>query len=181
MGAVQTLGLAPGGPLQSLTKQDADEYNEIAEVHRQEMNQSILRGAPPGAWKPMLVALAKKRRERKAAQAAQEAERKKRQKADADAQAIADLARRVKAAEARMLAAEQAANGPGNFLNNSAPQGSKKRQYWSQGMKFRDPATLRKMQVNSLQGEARIAKADEATALFTKAKVVFEQGTHVTE
>src|SRR5204863_2622892 len=132
--AVQTLGLAPGGPLQSLTKQDADEYNEIAEVHRQEMNQSILRGAPPGAWKPMLVALAKKRRERKAAQAAQEAERKKRQKADADAQAIADLARRVKAAEARMLAAEQAANGPGNFLNNSAPQGSKKRQYWSQGM-----------------------------------------------
>src|SRR5436190_5367478 len=72
MGAVQTLGLAPGGPLQSLTKEDADEYNEIAEVHRQEMNQSILRGAPPGAWKPMLVALAKKRRERKAAQAAQE-------------------------------------------------------------------------------------------------------------
>jgi hypothetical protein len=181
MGAVQKLGLAPGGPLQSLTPADANEYNEIVEVHRKEMNQSIFAGTPAGAWKPMLVALAKKRRERKAAQAAQEAERKKKQQADADAQAAADLARRVKAAEARMNAAEQAANGPGNLLNNKAPQGSKKRQYWTQGMKFRDPATLRKMQVASLQGEARIAKADEATALFMKAKVVFEQGVHVTD
>jgi hypothetical protein len=87
--------LAPGGPLQSLTPADANEYNAIVEVHRQEMNSRSSK-APAGAWKPLLVALAKKRRDRKAAQAAQEAERKKKQKADADAQAIADLARRVK-------------------------------------------------------------------------------------
>ena len=164
--AMQASGL--DGELRSRTQAEVDEYNAIVDTKN-----------AGGDWKSMIPPLVAKRKTRRFEQAKAEAARKKKEQSDADEAAAADLARRVAAAEARMNAAEQAANGPGNHLNNNAAPGSKARQYWQQGMKFRDPATLRKQRVRSLQGEARIAKADEATGLFLKAKVVFEQGAHV--
>ena len=182
MKAVQTLGLAPGGEFQSQTQADADEYNAIVEVHQKEGNP--FGGTPVGAWKPMLVALATKRRAKKAALLAQQAEKKRRDKADSDAQAVADLARRVKASEAAMNAALTAANMLGNPLNNrtQGQPGSKARRYWETGMnKFWSPGSAARLKCASLQGEAKIAKAQEATALLIKARAVFQEGMRMIE
>jgi hypothetical protein len=103
MKAVQTLGLAPGGEFQSQTQADADEYNADrrgAPEGRQSLRRHTGGGVEADAGWPGHQASRKK-----AALLAQQAEKKRRDKADSDAQAVADLARRVKASEAAMNAA----------------------------------------------------------------------------
>ena len=91
----------------------------------------------------------------------------------------ATLPARVKAADTQMNAALIAANRVGNPLNNrtqGAP-GSKARQYWQTGMiKYWQPGSAARLAAQSLQGEARIAKAQQAAALLAKAREVFQQG-----
>jgi hypothetical protein len=79
-----------------------------------------------------------------------------------------------------MNAAEQAANGPGNS-STTRRRRVEEAPVLEPGHEVPRPGDAAQEQVSSLQGEARIAKADEATALFLKAKAVFEQGAHVTE
>ena len=91
----------------------------------------------------------------------------------------ATLEARVKAADAQMNAALAAANQVGNPLEHRtrvAP-GSKARQYWQAGMtKYWQPGSAARLAAQSLQGEARIAKAQQAAALLAKAREVFQQG-----
>ena len=91
----------------------------------------------------------------------------------------ATLTARVKAADDLMNAALTAANRIGNPLNSrtqGAPE-SKARQYWQTGMvKYWQPGSAARQQALSLQGEARIAKAQQAAALLAKARAVFQQG-----
>ena len=76
-------------------------------------------------------------------------------------------------------AALAAANNVGNPLNNRT-QGqpdSKAHQFWQAGMvKFWQPGSAARMQAQGLQGEARIARANEAATLLNKAQAVFQEG-----
>ena len=78
-----------------------------------------------------------------------------------------------------MNAALAAANSVGNPLNNrtAATPEAPARKVWQSGMvKFWQPGSAARTQALSLQGEARIAKAQEATALLAQARAVFQQG-----
>jgi hypothetical protein len=86
---------------------------------------------------------------------------------------------RVQMADQQMNAALAAANSVGNPLNNrtSATPESPARKVWQAGMvQYWQPGSAARIQALSLQGEARIAKAQEATALLTQARSVFQQG-----
>ena len=91
----------------------------------------------------------------------------------------AALAAQVLSADNQMNAALAAANNVGNPLNNRT-QGqpeSAARKYWQAGMtKYWQPGSAGRLQALSLQGAARIAKAQEAAALLGKARVVFQEG-----
>ena len=97
----------------------------------------------------------------------------------ADAVLAAAMAASVQSADQQMNAALAAANNVGNPLNNRT-QGhpdSKARQFWQAGMvRFWQPGSAARMLAQGLQGEARIAKANEAAALLTKAQAVFQEG-----
>jgi len=89
------------------------------------------------------------------------------------------LAARVLAADQQMNAALGAANNVGNPLNNrtAATPEAPARKVWQSGMvKYWQPGSAARIQALSLQGEARIAKAQEATALLAQARAVFQQG-----
>ena len=89
------------------------------------------------------------------------------------------LAARVMAADQQMNAALAAANNVGNPLNNrtAATPEAPARKVWQSGMvKYWQPGSAARIQALSLQGEARIAKAQEATALLAQARAVFQQG-----
>ena len=89
------------------------------------------------------------------------------------------LAARVMAADQQMNAALAAANNVGNPLNNrtAATPEAPARKVWQAGMvKYWQPGSAARIQALSLQGEARIAKAQEATALLAQARAVFQQG-----
>ena len=89
------------------------------------------------------------------------------------------LAARVMAADQQMNAALAAANNVGNPLNNrtAATPEAPARKIWQAGMvKYWQPGSAARIQALSLQGEARIAKAQEATALLAQARAVFQQG-----
>ena len=89
------------------------------------------------------------------------------------------LAVRVQAADQQMNAALAAANSVGNPLNNrtAATPEAPARKVWQGGMvKYWQPGSAARIQALSLQGEARIAKAQEATALLAQARAVFRQG-----
>ena len=89
------------------------------------------------------------------------------------------LAVRVQTADQQMNAALAAANNVGNPLNNrtSTTPEAPARKVWQAGMvKFWQPGSAARIQALSLQGEARIAKAQEATALLAQARAVFQQG-----
>jgi hypothetical protein len=151
----------------------ADDYNAIVDVFDK-----------GGDWRPMVETLVEKCRAKKAAYLAAQAEKKRKEKTDADAAAAAELARRVKESEAAMNAALTAANMLGNPLNNrtQGQAGSKARKYWETGMnKFWSPGSAARLQCASLQGEAKIAKAQEATSLLIKARAVFQEGTRMIE
>jgi hypothetical protein len=94
----------------------------------------------------------------------------------------AALAAQVLNADKQMNAALAAANNVGNPLNNRT-QGqpeSAARKYWQAGMtKYWQPGSAARLQALSLQGAARIAKAQEAVALLGKARVVFQEGLGV--
>ena len=151
----------------------AEDYNAIVDVFHN-----------GGEWRPMVAALVNKCRAKKAAYLADQAEKKRREHADADAKAAAELARRVKESEAAMNAALTAANMVGNPLNNrtQGQAGSKARTYWESGMnKYWSPGSAARLQCASLQGEAKIAKAHEATGLLIKARAVFQEGLRMIE
>ena len=89
------------------------------------------------------------------------------------------LAARVATADQQMNAALAAANSVGNPLNNrtAATPEAPARKVWQSGMvKFWQPGSAARTQALSLQGEARIAKAQEAAALLAQARAVFQQG-----
>ena len=89
------------------------------------------------------------------------------------------LAARVASADQQMNSALAAANSVGNPLNNrtAATPEAPARKLWQSGMvKFWQPGSAARTQALSLQGEARIAKAQEATALLAQARAVFQQG-----
>jgi hypothetical protein len=176
---VTEAGLYSGGPLASRTAADVEDYNRIVAVKQAE-DDLLRKGEPaPGAWRQMVVDLVAKRtkakKEREAAAAA-----KKKVELDAAAQAAAaDLARRVKAAEDAMNAALTAANMVGNPLDRDTvnhPE-SKARKTWATGMnQYWSPGSAARLAALKLQGEARIAKCNEAAALLAKARTVFQQG-----
>ncbi|MEO5882688.1 MAG: hypothetical protein ABIQ06_09770 [Caldimonas sp.] len=164
--AMQASGL--DGELRSRTKEETAEYNAIVDTKD-----------AGGDWKSMIPTLVAKRKTRRFEQAKAEAARRKKAQGDADAAAVADLARRVQASEAAMNAALTAANMLGNPLNNrtQGQSGSKARKYWETGMnQFWSPGSAARLQCASLQGEAKIAKAQQATALLVKARAVFQEG-----
>ena len=71
------------------------------------------------------------------------------------------------------------ASGPGNDLNNRTLKqpNPKARKFWESGMqKFWTPAELQRNQLAGLQGQAKMAKAQDLTGLYLKAKAVFEAG-----
>ena len=86
---------------------------------------------------------------------------------------------RVQMADQQMNAALAAANSVGNPLNNrtaSTPE-APARKVWQSGMvQYWQPGSAARIQALSLQGEARVAKAQEATALLKQARAVFQQG-----
>jgi hypothetical protein len=86
---------------------------------------------------------------------------------------------RVQTADQQMNAALAAANSVGNPLNNrtaATPEASA-RKVWQSGMvQYWQPGSAARTQALSLQCEARIAKAQEATALLAQARAVFQQG-----
>ena len=169
--AMQASGL--DGELRSRTEAEKDEYNAI--VNAKDAG---------GDWKSMIPPLVAKRKTLRLEQARAEAARKKKEQNDADAATAAELARRIKASEAAMQAALTAANMLGNPLNNrtQGQAGSKARKYWETGMnKFWSLGSSARLKCASLQGEARIAKAQEATALLVKARAVFQEGMRVIE
>ncbi|MET0209695.1 MAG: hypothetical protein ABW220_11690 [Burkholderiaceae bacterium] len=93
--------------------------------------------------------------------------------------ASVQLAIRVQQAEQQMNAALAAANNVGNPLDNrtAAMPESPARKVWQAGMlKYWQPGSSARTLALSLQGEARIAKAQEATALLAQARAVFQQG-----
>ncbi len=172
-------GLFTGGPLASRTTEDVAEYNAIVAVKHAE-DSKLLRGEEaPGAWRPMVLALVAKRTQAKKLREAQaRAQAEAKQKSDADA-AAADLARRIQQAEAQMNAAWQGAVGPGNTINNSAKAqpGTQARKAWEAGMMtYYNKGVQAKMAVSGLQGEQRLKKAQEATALFVSAAAEFKRG-----
>ena len=151
----------------------AEEYNAIVDAKDK-----------GGDWRSMVVALVAKCRAKKEAYLREQAEKKRREKEEAAAKAAAELARRVKESEAAMNAALTAANMLGNPLNNrtQGQAGSKARKYWETGMnKYWSPGSAARLQCASLQGEAKIAKAQEATALLVKARAVFQEGMRMIE
>lgn len=151
----------------------AEEYNAIVDAKDK-----------GGDWRSMAIALGRKCRAKKEAYLREQAEKKKREQQEAAAKAAAELARRIKEAEAAMNAALTAANMLGNPLNNrtQGQAGSKARKYWETGMnKYWSPGSAARLQCASLQGEARIAKAQEATALLVKARAVFQEGMRMIE
>ena len=167
--AMEASGL--DGELRSRTEAEKADYNAIVDAKDAGRD-----------WKSMIPALVAKRKTQRFEQAKAEAARKKKAQGDADAAAAADLARRVQASEAAMNAALTAANMLGNPLNNrtQGQAGSKARKYWETGMnKFWSPGSAARMKCASLQGEAKIAKAQEATALLVKARAVFQEGMRV--
>jgi len=86
---------------------------------------------------------------------------------------------RVQTADQQMNAALAGANSVGNPLNNrtAATPEAPARKAWQSGMvQYWQPGSAARNQALSLQGEARIAKAQEATALLTQARAVFQQG-----
>jgi len=86
---------------------------------------------------------------------------------------------RVQMADQQMNAALAAANSVGNPLNNrtAAMPEAPARKVWQSGMiQCWQPGSAARQQALSLQGEARIAKAQEATALLAQARAVFQQG-----
>ncbi len=169
--AMQASGL--DGELKSRTQAESDEYNAIVDAKN-----------AGGDWKSMIPPLVAKRKTLRFEQAKAEAARRKKAQSETDAAAAADLARRVKESEAAMNAALTAANMLGNPLNNrtQAQSGSKARKYWETGMnKFWSPGSSARLQCASLQGEAKIAKAQQATALLVKARAVFQEGMRMIE
>lgn len=89
------------------------------------------------------------------------------------------LAARVQIAEQQMNAALAGANSVGNPLNNrtAATPEAPARKVWQAGMvQYWQPGSAARNQALSLQGEARIARAQEATALLAQARAVFQQG-----
>jgi hypothetical protein len=151
----------------------AEDYNKIVDTFH-----------AGGEWRPMVDALVAKCRKKKEAYLAEQAAKKKREQDEAAAKAAAELARRVKESEAAMNAALTAANMLGNPLNNrtQGQPGSKARKYWETGMnKYWSPGSAARLKCASLQGEAKIAKAQEATALLVKARAVFQEGTRFLE
>jgi hypothetical protein len=86
---------------------------------------------------------------------------------------------RVQMADQQMNAALAAANSVGNPLNNrtAATPEAPARKVWQSGMvQYWQPGSAARQQALSLQGEPRIAKAQEATALLAQARAVFQQG-----
>ena len=113
----------------------------------------------------MIPPLVAKRKTGRFEQAKAEAARKKKEQSDADEAAAADLARRVKPRPKRRMNA--ALSRPPTGRETTSTTGRRatriegRASTGRQGMKsFAIPATLRKQQVRSLQGEARIAKAE---------------------
>jgi len=169
--AMQASGL--DGELKSRTRAESDEYNAIVDAKN-----------AGGDWKSMIPPLVAKRKTLRFEQAKAEAARRKKAQSETDAAAAADLARRVKESEAAMNAALTAANMLGNPLNNrtQGQSGSKARKYWETGMnKFWSPGSAALLKCASLQGEAKIAKAQQATALLVKARAVFQEGMRFLE
>ena len=160
------------------------EYNAIVDVWASEAESVAKGGSAAGAWRPMAEALVARCRARKAELEAAEAAKNMKARSEADAAAAAELARRIKQSEEQMNAALKAANNVGNPLDHrtqATPQ-ARARQFWKTGMiKFWQPGSAARLQVPKLQGEARIAKANEATALLVKAAAVFQEGLHVVE
>ena len=105
------------------------------------------------------------------------AEIMKREKAKV--QADEDLKRRVRESEARVATAWKSMENVGNPLNQRrlATGDKKLTDCWHAGMKFRDPGSLKMKQLKSFEGEVRIAKADEVTGLFEKARGEFQRGS----
>jgi hypothetical protein len=172
-------GLYTGGPLASRTNADVEDYNRIVAVKSAEDNLLILGKEPPGAWRPMVVELVAKRTKAKKEREAAAAAAAKKKKQDEDAVAAANLAKRVKQAEADLQAAWTQANHYGNPLNNSpkATPDSKARKAWTAGMmQYFNKGVQAKQAMAALQGEARIAKAGEAATLFRNAAKVFQEG-----
>ncbi len=96
-------------------------------------------------------------------------------------EAVSDalLRARVRAADDQMNAALSAANSLGNPLNSKtqASPESSARKHWQAGMvTYWQPGSAARQQALGLQGEARIAKAQQAAALLANARVVFQQG-----
>ena len=89
------------------------------------------------------------------------------------------LAIRVQTADQQMNAALAAANSVGNPLDSrtAATPEAPARKAWQSGMvQYWQPGSAARTLALSLQGEARIAKAQEATALLVQARAVFQQG-----
>jgi hypothetical protein len=176
---VVAAGLYTGGPLASRTPADVEDYNRIVAVKSAE-DDLLRKGQPaPGAWRQMVVDLVAKRTKAKKEREAAAAAKKKAEADAASAAAAADLAKRVKQAEADLQAAWTQANYYGNPLNNSpkATPDSKARKAWTAGMmKYFNKGVQAKQAMASLQGEARIAKAGEAAAHFRNAATVFQEG-----
>jgi hypothetical protein len=151
----------------------AEEYNAIVDAKDK-----------GGDWRSMVVALVAKCRAKKEAYLREQAQKKRREKEEAAAKAAAELARRIKESEAAMNAALTAANMQGIPLEKrtQGQPGSKARKKWETGMNtFWTPGSAARLQCASLQGEAKIAKAQEATALLVKARAVFQEGMRMIE
>lgn len=136
-------------------------------------------GTASGQWIEMANALAAK------ASAKEQAVKKKQREEIAAARQAAQnedarkLDAMVKQAVQSMEQVRLVASGPGNDLNNRTLKqpNPKARKFWESGMqKFWTPAELQRNQLAGLQGQAKMAKAQDLTGLYLKAKAVFEAG-----
>lgn len=152
-----------------------EERNEITDAWSAD-NAAVAEGrAPTGEWRTKaatLIGMATAKRDQAKLAAVIKSEK-------ARVQVDEDLQRRVRESEARVVAAWKAMENLGNPLNQRmlATGDAELSKAWHAGMRFRDPGSLKMKQLKSFEGEARIAKADEVTGMFLKARAEFQRGS----
>ncbi|MEO5882137.1 MAG: hypothetical protein ABIQ06_06940 [Caldimonas sp.] len=156
-----------------------EERNAIVAAWSADNAAAAQGGTPTGEWRSkaaLLIGVAIQRKTQ-----AKMAEIGRRVKDDkAKVLGEEDLARRIKQSEARALAALTAANQSGIPLERDSKGSPQARQYWQTAMnKYWSPASTAMQTARHLQGEARIAKNEEAAGMLAKAKVVFQEGNRL--